>query len=283
MAGAFAALVVLAGAVMWAVYGFRFAMHPNSVFLPPVEPFAAKLGSVRGGVILWLLHHRLLPESYLYGLVDVFQVGDLQPGYLFGKVSEHGVWYFFPVVLSMKWTLAFLLLLPMGMYGLLAGRVSRKREVWFLSVPAVIYLTTAMSSPLAIGVRHVLPLFAFVFLLVAAGAAALAVRSRVWAYVVAALLVWHAADSLRMFPNYFPYSNALWGGPTKTWHYVADSTVDWGQQLKAVKRYTDAHDIQHCYFAYFVAPFVTPQRLRHSLRAAAYFRYLGRTRGRGGS
>jgi hypothetical protein len=26
---------------------------------------------------------------------------------------------------------------------------------------------------------------------------------------------------------------------------------DWGQQMKAVKRYTDAHGIKTCWFAYF--------------------------------
>ena len=259
IAGALVVLVAVAAAVMWAVYGFRFAMRPDGVVLPDVHPQAMKLGTVSGGVILWLLAHHLLPESYLYGLVDVFQVGDTWPAYLFGRVSEHGVWYFFPAALSMKWTLAFLVLLAIGLFALVTGRVGRKREVWFVAVPAVIYLAVAISSPLAIGVRHVLPSFAFVFLLAAAGAAALAVRDRRWAYAVAVLLAWHAADSLRMFPHYFGYSNALWGGPSQTWRYVADSTVDWGQQLKAVKQYTDEHHIDHCYFAYFIAPFVVPR------------------------
>jgi tetratricopeptide (TPR) repeat protein len=52
------------------------------------------------------------------------------------------------------------------------------------------------------------------------------------------------------------YSNELWGGPANTYHYLTDSNTDWGQQLLAVKKYTDEHGIKNCWFAYFVDPFL---------------------------
>jgi tetratricopeptide (TPR) repeat protein len=58
-------------------------------------------------------------------------------------------------------------------------------------------------------------------------------------------------SSLRAYPNYLPYSNELWGGPGKTYKVLTDSSVDWGQGLKAAKRYVDEHHIDDCWLAYF--------------------------------
>jgi hypothetical protein len=115
-----------------------------------------------------------------------------------------------------------------------------------------------MAGPLNIGVRHVLPIFAFVFLLAAAGADWLIAQRRVWIYPIAALLLWHAIDSIRVFPNYMPYANILWGGPSHTHDHFSDSATDWGQQLKWTKQWLDAHNVHDCWFAYFPAPFLLP-------------------------
>ena len=49
-------------------------------------------------------------------------------------------------------------------------------------------------SPLNIGVRHVLPVFPFVFAPADGGAAWLVSRRRLWVYPVLALLLWHIVD-----------------------------------------------------------------------------------------
>ncbi len=43
----------------------------------------------------------------------------------------------------------------------------------------------------------------------------------------------------------------MWGGPAKTHEILADSNVDWGQGLVAMKQYIDRHQIKNCWFAYF--------------------------------
>jgi len=116
-----------------------------------------------------------------------------------------------------------------------------------------------MASPLNIGVRHVLPVFPFVFALAGGGAGWLLQQRRAWAYVVGLLLLGHVVSSLRTFPNYLPYANELWGGPAKTHLYFTDSAADWAQQLKWTKQWTDAHDVKQCWFAYFAAPFLLPK------------------------
>jgi hypothetical protein len=253
--GAIAAIALF---VLWGVYSFQYAMHPTGVNLPPMTSRMSTLSPVARDMITFCAQHHLLPESYLYGLVDVHRVGISMPTYIFGKLYAHGQWFYFPALLSLKWSVGVLGLLVLAIYAFAIGRVNRPREIFFLALPAVFYLAVAMAGPLNIGVRHVLPVFPFAFLLAGAGAGWLMQQRRTWAYVVGALLLWHVVDSARMFPNYMPYANVLWGGPTKTHLYFSDSATEWGQELKWTKQWVDAHNVKQCWFAYFPAPFLLP-------------------------
>jgi len=253
-----AIIAAVALVVLWGVYSFHYAMHPVGEMLPPLAGEANGLSPMMRGLIMFCARHHLLPESYLYGMVDVLRVGNFMPSYILGKLYAHGQWWYFAAILSLKWTIGVLGLLVLAIYAFATGRVKRPREVFFLVLPAVFFLAVAMASPLNIGVRHVLPVFPFAFALAGAGACWLIQQRRVWVYVVGVLLVWHVVSSLRTFPNYVPYGNELWGGSAKTHLYFTDSAADWGQQLKWTKQWTDAHGVKQCWFAYFAAPFLLP-------------------------
>lgn len=253
-----AAIAAVALTVLWGVYSFRYAMHPIGVEMPPMQGQMETLSAPVKLAITTCARFHLLPESYLYGLVDVQRVGASMPTYIFGKLYTHGQWFYFPALLSLKWSVGVLGLLVLTLYALATGRLRTPRETLYLVVPALFYLAVAMAGPLNIGVRHVLPVFPFTFALIGGGTAALLRQRRMWAYPVGSLLLWHAIDSVRMFPNYMPYANVLWGGPAKTHLYFSDSAVEWGQELKFVKAWTDAHGVQDCWFAYFPAPFLLP-------------------------
>ncbi len=83
-------------------------------------------------------------------------------------------------------------------------------------------------------------------------------KSRKWAYAVGVLLLVHAASSVMAFPNYIPYANELWGGPSQTHKYLTDSNSDWGQQLKSVKQYLDQRGVKECWFVYFAEGVAEP-------------------------
>ena len=140
------------------------------------------------------------------------------------------------------------MLLPFAVFPA-AGRAPQ--GITFLTVPALIYLAVAMASRMNIGVRHILPIFPFLFVLAGWAAAKLIERRRSWAYIVAMVLVSDVVSSLRAFPVYIAYANELWGGPASTYEYLSDSTADWAQQLEAVKKYLDSHGVKNCWFAYF--------------------------------
>jgi predicted Zn-dependent protease len=56
---------------------------------------------------------------------------------------------------------------------------------------------------------------------------------------------------LHAFPAYVSYANEAFGGPANVHEYLSDSSSDWGQQMKSVKRYLDERGIKNCWFAYF--------------------------------
>lgn len=253
-----AAIAACAIFLLWGIYSFRFAMHPVGVEMPPLADQMGPLSAPMRAAISLCAHFHLLPESYLYGFIDVQRVGIDMPAYIFGRLYAHGQWFYFPAILSLKWSIGVLGLLALAVYAFATGKVRRPREVFFLALPALFYLAMAMAGPLNIGVRHVLPVFPFTFALAGGGTAWLLRQRRAWMYPVAALLLWHAVDSVRMFPNYMPYANALWGGPARTHLYFSDSATEWGQELKWVKQWTDTHHVKECWFAYFPAPFLLP-------------------------
>jgi tetratricopeptide (TPR) repeat protein len=258
--GGLAAISALAILILWAFYGFRYAARPAGLHLDAdMEGAAHGLKPIIAQGIVFFAHHRLLPESYLFGLCDVINVGNWSPTFILGKVITHGVWYYFPVVLAIKLTLGMMGLLLIAAAAFFSGRFRPTRELFFLIVPAAIYLATAIASPLNIGIRHILPVLPFLILLAAGGACAMARSSKRWLYAVAALVTVHCLSSLMAYPNYLAYANEAWGGPSQTHRYLTDSNVDWGQQLIAVKAYVDKHQIHDCWFAYTVASAILPR------------------------
>lgn len=246
-------ITAVAFVVLWSLYGFRFSARPAGMAVnPPLPEFSQYMGPFSSAVVLRMARWHLLPESYIYGLVDIFSSATL-PTVIFGKYYPSAQWFYFPAVFLVKSTLAFLLLCCAVPFGIAVAGGKFRRETLFLVIPAGFYLLVAMSSRINYGVRHLLPMFPFLIILVSVAAWNLGARHRAIAAIVAILVVGHAASSLCAFPNYIPYSNELWGGPAKTHEILADSNVDWGQGLVAMKQYIDQHQVKNCWFAYFGA------------------------------
>ncbi|HEY2971824.1 MAG TPA: glycosyltransferase family 39 protein [Pyrinomonadaceae bacterium] len=250
---------VIAVGVLWAFYGFRYDARPAELKLnPSLAVYVENLKPREAKAILTVAHWRLLPESYLYGLADVRQVADFMQTFILGKVYPHGVWFYFPVAFAVKSTLGFLILLLLAVGAVATRKLNCWREILFLTVPPVFHLAVAMSSGLNIGVRHILPLYVFLSVLIGGASWTLIRSNRRWAFVIAVLLLFHAISSLRVFPTYIPYANELWGGPANTHKYLSDSNADWAQQLKATKQYLDNRGVKNCWIAYFAQGLVDP-------------------------
>jgi len=256
---ALATIGVVSVAILWAFYGFHYepkaGMDANARF---TEYVGRLKNPIQKKMILTAGRWHLLPEPYLYGLADVGITAEFSHTYLLGSVYPHGRWQYFPIAFSIKTTLGLMILLTLFPLALARSKVEHWRELIFLIVPAAIYFGVAMASSMNIGIRHILPVYPFLIILASWVAWRLMQRQPRWSYVIVLLLVWNIVSSLRTFPVYLAYSNELWGGPSQTYRYLSDSNVDWGQQLKAAKKYLDARHVQNCWFAYFAEVVVDP-------------------------
>jgi len=240
-------------AILWAAYGFRYSARGNGLKLnPTMEAQLSRVPSpteakVLGGIAR--LH--LLPESYIYGFAHVLFSAKSFNSYVFGKSYPHAVWFYFPAAMMVKSSLTFLILFVISFWVIASGRFTKWRELTFLLTPALIYLAVSMLGGMNIGIRHILPVYIFLAILCAGSISILIKSRRYWLYAVLLLLVFQAISVTRTFPNYIGYANEAFGGPKNVWRYLSDSSADWAQQLHAVKRYTDEHNIHNCWFVYF--------------------------------
>ncbi len=141
--------------------------------------------------------------------------------------------------------------------GRAAGAPRMALHEWlFVVVPLALWGGMfSLSRGLDIGIRYVLPCYAI--LCVGCGIAAARVPLRSAAGVLlAALGVAYAGASLAAYPHHLSYVNRLGGGNENAWRHLADSNVDWGQELKHLSAYLHEHGIERVGLGYFghVAP-----------------------------
>lgn len=259
LAASLLAIALIGVVVLWSFYGFRYAARPAGLQLSTsLQDYAAPLPHLQRSLVLFAAHLHLLPESYLMGLVDVKRMAAYYPTFVLGNVYSHGVWWYFPVVILIKSTLGLLALLVFALLAIAQRELTQYRELFYTTVPALIYLAVAMASGMNIGVRHLLPMYALLMILAGAGVSGMLMKGRGWAVACLVFLAAHFLSSLLVFPNPMTYANEAWGGPSQTYRLLSDANVDWAQQLYQVKNWQDAHSTEPCWFAYFARPFIAP-------------------------
>ena len=222
--------------------------------------------------------HRLLPEAWIYGFADVYRRSQVRPAFLNGEFRLRGWPSFFPYTFLVKTPLAMFGVIALALAAFAERRIrsarNQIRDTWACVYPTLplwalmaVYWAAAIGSHLNIGHRHLLPIYAP--LCVLCGAAGAWVASGLpsgrqgkmgpapWAIRTAAasltlLIVLLAVDVTRSFPNYLAYFNGL-VGPRDAYRHLVDSSLDWGQDLPAVRSYLDRHsdEKEPSYFSYF--------------------------------
>jgi hypothetical protein len=110
----------------------------------------------------------------------------------------------------------------------------------------------AVTSKMNIGLRHILPLYPLVFLVAAkAVSELLAGRRKTYSVALVALCLYQFVESARIYPHYLAYFNQLAGGPGHGHEFLVDSNLDWGQDLKGLKEWMDAHEVKRINLSYF--------------------------------
>jgi 4-amino-4-deoxy-L-arabinose transferase-like glycosyltransferase len=174
------------------------------------------------------------------------------PSFFMGEYSKSGWWYYPSVAFVLKTPLAAIVLLAISLVRL----VRRARSgVWideaFLLIPVLVVFAFFSVNHQSIGLRYILPIYPFLFVLASESARAVA-SDRVWVIGLRAVLVaWYLGASFSIQPHYLAYFNELVGGASNGYKYLVDSNLDWGQDLKGLKRYMEEHGISKISLSYF--------------------------------
>ena len=172
----------------------------------------------------------LLPADWVGGFDQ--QKLDTEQGefgnYLFGEWSERGWWYYNLVAFVVKNPLPLLGLMLVSPWFWRPSKQGRG-ALLEIALPLMVFLGGMMAfNRLNIGVRYLLPLFPFVFVLTAA---TWAHRSRWRAWLAGVVLFAHVVIAIVVFPDYLSYFNLAAGGPAGGHRVLLDSNLDWGQDL----------------------------------------------------
>jgi len=282
---------------IWALFGFRFstyvgdpAMMTFSRDQSPQPQFEAWLAhpSVKDSAlvpVIRMFHRlRLFPESYLTCFLNTIATVSGFNSFLNGRFGTQGFPSFFPYCVLYKTPFAVFLI---GALGLAAHSVRRFHQLRRLGRSAVslllqgfyataplwaiicLYWFTAITGHINIGIRHILPTFPAIFILMGAAGAWLVgrvsrssgnrgsepvgtddgpergepfrsfvpSRTRLAAkWATAICLAWSVLDVVGpwSYPNYLAYFNFIGGGTRGGYHHLVDSSYDWGQELPAL-------------------------------------------------
>jgi hypothetical protein len=223
--------------------------------VPPLTDVANRENLM--GEALWRLGRTLHLPAHRF-LVGLNAVAEHNAGghtsYLMGLRSDVGWWYYFPVVFAVKSTIAALAAAAI----VLAAGIWRTLRTGFrnipiltlgLAFPPLFYFVLSMTSGINIGMRHILPVYPFLYV----GAAAVlgSARFRLRSSLGAAFGLLQILECASITPDYLAFFNAFVGGPGNGPLYLADSNIDWGQDVKKLVHWLDAHGTRRARVFYF--------------------------------
>jgi len=258
--------------IIWPVYQFHVLNYPPQRQLSDTIDIleSSPMGSLKD-LCIWMSDKsgiRAIGHYFLGLLMATQRAASGNTVYFMGMVTASSWRYYFPVVYFLKVPLAFHIL---TLLVLLIGISRIKKSFWtgtkewirshFVEFSMIIFLciywAASIMGNLNIGVRHVLPTFPFIYILVSLGTIRIA-RSikkepfkKAFIAILAVLFLWYLWSSLSCFPYYLSYFNELGGGTRGGYKYVVDSNFDWGQDLKRLKKYVEDEKIDKIKVDYF--------------------------------
>ncbi len=261
----------LTGILLFGMGGVILAAHvllANSPLFPaakgPIAPARAvrlKQAVVIAVAVAVLAAVAILPFYFFQGWSTWFYGFQWQttkgrfghPAFFLGHYSDSGWLAYFPVAFLLKTPLPSLALIAASLVFFRAGTPLRLRDVLFLLVPVGVVFALVVPAKINIGVRYLTPIYPFLF--VAASRLATVRFARPWLApaLLGAPVLLTALSSLSQAPHYLAYFNELTRGPgyDTSDHCLADTNIDWGQDLKGLKEYAEKEHLGRLYLAYF--------------------------------
>jgi hypothetical protein len=202
-----------------------------------------------------------LPEALLVGIDQILHAGGGGYYYLAGTVSEESNGYYHLTAFLLKTPAAFLILLGLATLNLRPFGDSdgnSKPLLYCLTIPITLILGANIAlNSLQIGERHLLPAYPLLFMWVAYNVIQRfdrhmhAIRPSLVTGIFSALLLWYLSASILVAPRYLQYFNILAGGQYEGHRWLADSNLDWGQDLIRLREYMSERNLKQVNLGYF--------------------------------
>jgi len=212
-------------------------------------------------------------SQYAFGLLmATSRVARGNTVYFLGKVTINSWKEYFPVMYLLKVPLAFhvLTLLAIGFWlsamkkTNFLKKIGKRFKTWFsnhlaefsLLVLFIIYWGTSIAGNLNIGVRHILPIFPIMYILVSLRFFRSTDKMKkqpklILSCLLGILMAWYIISSVLAFPYYISYYNELAGGSKNGYKIAVDSNYDWGQDLKRLADFIEEKNIEKINVSYF--------------------------------
>ncbi len=241
-----AGFVVMALLVVWASYQFAIGSLEGSRLPFPAPPYVQGIQAV----------------------LDFAEGG--RPAYLLGRISTEGWWYYFPVAFVVKTPLPTMLGL---LLATLIAAVGPSRDDLFVWVPPVAFFLGLLTTRLNLGYRHLLPVLPFLFIHVGrlvhppSVDSQISTSARSWVRCVApvGLVIWLAANTCSIYPHFLASFNVLGGGPENGWRVLVDSNIDWGQDLKELRKWMTREGVEKVRLSWFGSARPDAYGVKHDL------------------
>lgn len=265
-------LVFLIGLLLiGVVYQYHIWNYPIDRHLRDTQVFLSGYPTSISSVLILGISQPLLRPlvQYFTGLLMIFHRAAYgHTTFFMGEVSNLGWRHFFPLVYLLKVPLAFHILTLIGLlyaawlikkpfWQKTYSRIKSWIKIYFsefaMILFIVIYWATSLASRLNIGVRHLLPIFPFIILLVSALTISWLKPPflRLKYILLFGLIFWQAMSVISIYPHFLAYFNEIAGGPNQGYLYTVNSNLDWGQDLKRLARWVEENKIEKIKIAYF--------------------------------
>jgi hypothetical protein len=278
------ASLLMAWLIIWAAYDFRFgaspdpgpqmsmrnvlditaekqiiATHPVGETIDPdqFDKWKAEWhADASTRLVNWTFNHRLLPQAWLIGFQFTYATSRERATFLMGKQNLTGWWYYFPMAILFKTPTATLGALALSISAGVWLMIRQKIQNWWpilgAAVFPIFYFITALTTGLNLGIRHVLPLYPFIFVMIGVIAARMRqILPQVTVPIIALFILGLATETFAAFPNYIPFFNTAVGGWRGGLKLLSDSNIDWGQELLDLADWQKKHPNTQLYLAYF--------------------------------
>ena len=194
-----------------------------------------------GFLALWAIYFFPTdPNFYSNGFRSIY-AEDANPNYLVylnGEFKIGGWWYYFLEGFAIKTPIPFLVFLVWALFLFKKLKTTFLNKMFLLAPPAVLFFFTSFGAH-NLGTRYLIP--AYPFLAVYAGGIINHTNKKAAIIFLASLSVWYVFFAVNSHPDQLAYFNEFVGGSDNGYKYMDDSNIDWGQDLKRLKKFTDAN------------------------------------------